>query len=272
MGFPLSIAIHPNGRTIAVALDSSPTLVRGFESSCASKGRLEEAFRLEIDESNLLSEVQFSADGNFLIARTERETSAWAFGATPVALKKSWEEQTSFEKAVAFVSGEQFLTCWAYPGKLVLSWRDVSTCRQVREVRKESKRQYCTTVALSPDGSKLAQFDYKGSEIDLWDPISGRELGTWVLREEFPVLDSDGDTWLSEDAYPGVSSKPVFSLQRSLAAVGTSTGGVNLLDMNTMKSRILRAYNRRVGHVSFSPSGEILVSVWRDGTIAFWAV
>ena len=162
--------------------------------------------------------------------------------------------------AVAFSPNGQMLVSGS-TDKSVKVW-DASGGQLLRTL--SSGSGVVTSVAFTPNGKRIVSGTFDRS-VNVWDSNSGQLL-----------LSARADTGGSWNKVPSVSSIAI-SPDSTRVAVGSGDWSVFLLSLETgeqlapFKDHALEHYDV-VTSVAFFPSGKVIVSASRDGTVKIWDV
>ncbi len=265
---PQAVAVSPQKRLLAIAFRG-----RGVEIWNAVDRNREKT--LLVGESQLLSAVQFSPDGDLLACgdlegnllivdvQSGRAVRKWSRdewirdngGIERRTEALPWHGNKTIRMWVTGIGMEIQCLAWSMDGKTIVSatpakvrWLDVRTGKVVRE-SPESPGIFSRYVTFSPNGEMLAEFDNQ-MDCVVWDAASGRRIWT----------DSDGEGGF-------VESTVAFSPDSTLLAGGDGHS-IRLVDAATGRERaIVSTGQSRVVGVGFSADGRLLAAGGADGTI-----
>ena len=160
-------------------------------------------------------------------------------------------------------------------------------------VRRQAGNDTIYTIALSPDGNRLASGSWD-NDVALWDVASGRELARFdggVGRlysvafspdgRRLAYAGNDGSVHVrnAEDAtelwqgksHSGLVYSLQFSADGSLLASGSEDGSICLWDAGSGElQHHIEGHSVYVQAIAFSPDGTLLASGSRDCTLALW--
>jgi WD40 repeat protein len=113
---------------------------------------------------------------------------------------------------------------------------------------------YVHAAAFSPDGRRIASASRGSAEVIFWDAANGKEQARCTL------------------AAPGLVQTLAFSPDGTVLAV-SNYDAIVLLDARTARElRTLGRHQSEVRALVFTPDGKTLVSVGREGHVAWWDV
>lgn len=244
-----SIAVSPNGKTLAAVSDVFP-IVKLWDTET---GR--EILTLK-SPTRLFPSVAFSADGKSLIAvildgsrkiwdgATAKEISSLQLNVSNNSLSRM--RLSPDGKILAMGSGD-------YKGDVNLL--DVAKGEEIKRLK--GNIGIVISLAFSPDSKTLAMSS-GDKKVKLWDVTTGQELGT--LNEQANVSMTLG-------------SPMAFSPDGNTLAIGNNDGTIKLWRFTAgQKITTLNGHSGTVTSLAFSLDGETLASGSMDGTVRLWSV
>jgi eukaryotic-like serine/threonine-protein kinase len=237
----LTLAYSPDGKILAVAKHLSPTTLCDAESREVRLTLVTNAFSLA-----------FSPQGA-LLATAAGGTLGESVGTTTLWNYRTGEKLRTFPNSgnrLAFSPDGKIL---ATGGGSSTSLWDPSTGQLVKRIPKTGT---VTSLALSPDGRRLAMSNMDGAPM-LWDVATGQL--TAVLTGHTTRV------WCL-----------AFSPDGKLLATASSDQTIRLWDMTSPERhaqppRVLRGHGSEVWTLAFSPDGKLLATGSKDGTVRLWS-
>ncbi|HRZ44491.1 MAG TPA: protein kinase [Candidatus Paceibacterota bacterium] len=219
--------------------------------------------------------AEFSSDGRYVVTACEDRTARVWDGASGRAVSPPLVHRLPLERALFRRNNHQVITA---SGRDVFSWSD--------------------------DGQFKLKVQRAESEIQAWDPISGRGSQTNYWRDTsliqitcspagrwIAAAYSDGEICFLDDrlqpdkrvrlpADVGRLSDMAFSPDERRLATASASGSVLIWDLasGALLRSLRAASDRETGsgaetlQVSFSPEGRRLMALSRDGAVVFWSV
>ena len=252
-----------------------------------------ESARLSLPGATAVTSL-FTNDGaSLLVADADRGVSRWLITSKPDTNRKTipetWRTGEGWEMALRARDGRIVLVNTALGLAEIVSTEDPTG-------RRIGPHPALDSVALSPDGTRLATGTWQGKEIKIWEIASGRLLATLPAGESAFVLWPSANTiisvrmtgsgrWLEEsngqwrcDQVWQPDPGQTFWLHTSLSpdgrwlALPQSGERIRLVEITTGKELITleppRAFG--LGFVQFSPDGRFLAACGSREQVAIW--
>jgi WD40 repeat protein len=237
----LTLAYSPDGEILAVAKHLSPTTL-------CDPGSREVRFTLDTNAWSLA----FSPQGTVLA------TAAGGTFTENVGTAILWNYRTGEKLRTLPNSGNRL--AFSHDGKVLatgsassISLWDPATGQLVTHIPETG---VVTSLAISPDGRRLAMSNFKG-ELKLWDVATGQ-----VAAE---LTGHTARVWCL-----------AFSPDGKRLATASSDQTIRLWDMTSPERlaqlpRVLRGHGSEVWTLTFSPDGKLLATGSKDGTVRLWS-
>jgi photosystem II stability/assembly factor-like uncharacterized protein len=222
---------------VAIRSDSGEVLIRRMPS-----GELLQTLKV----SGNVDRLAFSRDGDLLAMATDRgELSLWRM--SDGTLLFNFGVSINAGANLAFSPDGKLLV---YAGGNAVRRRDTASGQELRLL--QGSADLLNTVAISPDGTRLAAGPWNGS-ISLWELPEGTPLS---------LLPSDRKV-----------TSLAFSPDGRLLASGAQDGTIQLWDSSTGQLlTTLVGHTNWVAGVTFSPDGMRLLSTSADETLRVWGI
>jgi WD40 repeat protein len=269
------VAFAPDGKTVVSAGES----IRVWDAATG------EELRVSREPFKDFCAAALSPDGKTLVTGSNEGTKRWDLttmkvlrsfvvpGGYALLLSLSPDGKTlitsteapiySIEKGqISYrLSREEFLRVW-----------DVGTGKEKRQLCKGIYPEYLT---YSPDGTRLATYQFNANSIRIWDVKKGTASAD-LERQKIPSELGVRGMYItiSSGSRPAPRQSVLrFSPDGKLLASGHWDKIVWLWDTHSGKPvRSLRGHQRSIGPVVFSPDGKTLLSGSDDETLRLWDV
>ncbi|HEX2687795.1 MAG TPA: WD40 repeat domain-containing protein [Kofleriaceae bacterium] len=161
----------------------------------------------------------------------------------------------------------------------------------LRELRHDGKPLRYYTVALSPDGKRIAAIDIAGAVTNAWDATSGAMLaelrndawgspsiafsatGAWLATSGGnDVRVFDASTWQKALTIAGPHIRTLsFEPTGARLATGSADGDASIWEVPSgTRTRHLREIGDPVNGIAFSPDGQLVAAGTGGGTVQVW--
>jgi RNA polymerase sigma factor (sigma-70 family) len=298
-----TVTFSPDGRFLAAAADTDPS--RGHVVLVWDVATRQEASRIAVKNCRV-SAVAFLQQGTILAGVTNSSIRLWNT-ATGRELHQLKSHKDTIEALVASPDGQTLAS--GSRDKTVRLW-DARTGTELRRLQGQlalapdfqaseapglaMKQRGVLSMAISPDGKRLAVVASGERTIRLWETATGNELAPFGPANELTVVTflRDGKTLLSGSwdglirrwdvasrketrCFQGQQS-PVLSLAVSPADKVLAVGGyrtVRLWDLaGGQELRPVPGHHEEVSRLAFSPDGQTVVSVSGgvDHNVCLW--
>jgi RNA polymerase sigma factor (sigma-70 family) len=299
-----SIALSPDGKTVAAALGMSSDVPDGFEDMAqATAAQLWDAEKLKksatlLDPTRPLPEVvgslTFSPDGKTLAVGN----SALVLWDTAKARPRGMvPDQGSSHNAVVFSPDGKTVATVRADGMVRLA---SAATGKVQFAAKGNQVLAVPSAAFADDGKTLVSGDFEGT-VKQWDVAKGKVKGWYSLKDEdgAPILlvfAPDGKaaatttrgggtikiwdlttgklrTTLKSRGKGGQPTQLAFAPGEATLAVGGMDGAVTLWDLSTEKElTTLKGHKGSIHRLAFSADGTTLASGDEKGNVYLWSV
>jgi WD40 repeat protein len=243
-GSPLSTAIAPDGKAVAVGLDSGALRLYALPEMRVM-GAQEKA------HSDNVTSLSFNADGTVLAsASLDKTAKLWAVAPDgTLTERQTFSGHTAAVHGLAFSPDGTLLATASYDGRVGLFTVGTEEKRFI-----DAHEGYVVSVAFDPRGRRLLSAGYDDKTVRLWDLTTNPP----TQIQAFPAQDKLLWATLSHDG-------------QAMASVGRGASRVQVYSTHDAQLR-----HRLVGHEQtifraiFSPDGHQLATVSSDATLRMW--
>ncbi len=201
--------------------------------------------------------LEFSPDGKYLAVGTW--IGLWWYELAtmePVAL---WETERGMLSALKFSSDGALLATGNRDGQIKI-W-DVQNHRCLAKMQRMGRFDRVSELVFSPDGQCLAASGGRYDAVYIWHLETGEQVAKFPVDEEL------------QPRYRPPAIPLAFSPDGSILIGGTPENTFSVWDIETGERRAhLTGHSALVFYLFFSPCGEFLTSVDRDGGLHKWEV
>ena len=232
------VAFSPNGGILASA---SGNTVRLWDPRTGKLGHT-------LDHGNTVSEIAFSPDGRGLVSDSPVDAAVRFWDVRSGQLVQTRKGEEGLFK-LAFIPHSPVLAAGMYP----MHFWDTTNGALIRTL--EGVPQF--DFAFSPDGLRLAAWEYASNNVRLWDMRTGKPI---------PELKGSGsEEYISMEI-------AAFSPDGRHLAAGAGDGSVHVWDFQSGKHirRLSWHGAHSVTSVAFSADGDTLVSGFLGHTVQLW--
>lgn len=201
--------------------------------------------------------LEFSPDGKYLAVGT-RIGLWWYELATmePVAL---WETERGMLSALKFSSDGALLATGNSDGGIKI-W-DVQNHQCLAKMQRMGRFDRASNLVFSPDGQCLAASGGRYDAVYVWHLETGEQVAKFTVDEEL------------QPRYRPPAIPLAFSPDGSILIGATPENTFSVWDIETGERRAhLTGHSALVFYLFFSPCGEFITSVDRDGALHKWEV
>jgi RNA polymerase sigma factor (sigma-70 family) len=255
-----ALAVSPDGKTVALALNGSSDAPLGFDQMAeAAAAQLWDVDKLKKRTAltdprrqfpDVVGSVTFSPDGK-TVAVGDSTLTLW--DAAKGKPKRDVPDQGSSLNAVAFSPDGKALAVVRADGLLrVVS---AETGKERFAVDATNKKIAVPSAAFADDGKTVVTGDYEGT-VKLWDAAKGKLQTTYSLKGK-----------------GGAPTVIVFSPDGKAAATAADGPAVEVWDLTTDKARTtVKGLGKGVQatQLAFAPDGATLAVGGMDGTVLLW--
>lgn len=212
------------------------------------------------ESSDQVNTIAFSPDGQFLAGGClDGSVRLWNWQTGK--LLNTFLGHSDLVTSVAFSPDSQILTSGS--GDKTMQMWDVQSGTLRRRI---STEQFIQAIAFQPNGQILASAGL-GMTVDLWDWTTGdliKSLGRYTSAIYAISFSPDGQT---------IAFSPDANANAAALRNGSEYNTVRLWDLEGQPiNQPLQGHTDYVNSITFSPSGQTLISVSWDRTVKIWNV